>query len=98
MTIFARAFLLHKKVHKAWEEATVMTVREDGFYFVSTGRKEGKYRLPFDRVRSIVHLADYQLIQTLNFGFVAVPNYALPDGTNLAQFIPRKGQVSKYFE
>lgn len=86
LTVFARAYFLHRKVHIAWLHPTVMTVADGAFLFASEGspdREGGRFKLRFASVRRVIPMFDYQLLQTRRFGFVAIPNSALPDGTDL---------------
>jgi hypothetical protein len=90
LTVFARAYLLHRKVHAAWLHPTVLTVGEQAFLFESEDspeRKGGRFKLNFNSVRQVIPMFDYQLLQTRRFGFVAIPNDALPEGTDLGRVV-----------
>jgi hypothetical protein len=86
MTVFARAYLLHRRVHEAWLEPTVLKVGEDAFLFENQGSNRTA-QLKFTSIRKVVRMFGYQLLQTLKYGFVAVPDDALPPGTNLESFL-----------
>ena len=88
MTVFARAYLLHRKVHEAWLEPSVLKIGEDAFLFENQSSKRTA-QLRFNAVRKVVPMLGYQLLQTLKYGFVAVPDDALPPNLKLETFLKK---------
>jgi hypothetical protein len=78
MTVFSRALLLTGKAAKLWGKPTTVTLAEDGYYFESQGEPVSRLKLRFESIRRVIPLGRYLLFQTRRFGFVPIPDDALP--------------------
>lgn len=78
LTVFVRSLLLTGKNAKVWAKPTVMTVAEDAFLFESQTEPISRFKLRFESVRRVMPLMGYLLIQTRKFGYVPIPESAIP--------------------
>lgn len=81
LTAFARSLLLTGKNARVWAKPTVMTVADNAFLFESQTEPISRFKLRFESVRKVMPLMGYLLIQTRRFGYVPVPESAVPKGS-----------------